>query len=65
MLKLLSRRRTTAKVEALIRATSLFDREFYLGQTRDASAARDPVRHYVLTGEALGLRPLPLLDPGW
>lgn len=49
-----------AKYEAevrVIRQSPHFDREFYLSQTVDAVARKNPALHYLLTGEAEGLNP--------
>jgi hypothetical protein len=55
----LSRRRDAR----LIRHSGLFDEAFYLSQCGgDPAARRNPIRHYLDRGAALGLDPSPLFD---
>lgn len=66
--RLVGVRRALAGFEvALTRKVGLFDREYYLSQLggTDALKGMSPLRHYVLHGDAQGLSPSPLFDPGY
>jgi hypothetical protein len=51
---------------ALIRASGLFDTDYYLGRYPDVAASGlDPVDHYLQVGAAKGYDPSPLFDTGY
>ncbi len=65
------RRRTRARRQAhadgaILAATPLFDRAWYLTRYKEVAAAGiDPVMHYHWTGAAVGYNPHPLFDTAW
>lgn len=50
-------------VAAVLRASDLFDGQYYLRQLRKPPPATDPVLHYLLVGERLGYHPSDRFDP--
>jgi len=57
------RARLTQK--SLIKASGIFDGNWYLRQNPDLSPGTDPLTHYWKFGSAQGRRPLALFDPQW
>ena len=49
-------------IAAVVRASKLFDAEYYKQQVPDLGSL-DPVLHYLIVGEQLGLAPSPNFDP--
>lgn len=66
MIKQLRRRRLLLKKEKLIKSSGLFAEAYYREQLREKSSMiRNPVRHYLMRGERMGLSPMPLFDKEW
>jgi hypothetical protein len=54
------------RIRVVIERSGLFDPRHYLAQCGgDPDAAREPLSHYLKTGEAQGLQPNALFDPAW
>ncbi|WCL55127.1 rhamnosyltransferase WsaF family glycosyltransferase [Gimibacter soli] len=65
-LKKLRRYFKRARLRRQVIATGLFDRDWYLAENADVRrCGLDPVFHYVVWGEAQGIRPNRWFDPVW
>jgi 2-polyprenyl-3-methyl-5-hydroxy-6-metoxy-1,4-benzoquinol methylase/glycosyltransferase involved in cell wall biosynthesis len=53
----------TTQISALIRNSGLFDADAYDAVAQARAQGLDPAVHYVLFGEARGLKPSPVFDP--
>lgn len=59
-------RKTLKREQALITASGLFDRDWYLEQYPDVAAAKvDPVGHYLKSGAGEGRNPSAAFDTAW
>ncbi len=61
-----SKMRAQLMQRSLIRASGLFDKDWYRRQSPDVAASGvDPLQHYWKTGSSEGRKPMPLFDPSW